>query len=104
FAEIHRTLKPGGHFCVSDVVLQGALPEPLQKDAEMYAGCVSGALQKELYLEIIEKARFKNLTIHKQKEIIIPDKVLLKYMTPLEVAAHKADDKGIFSITVSAQK
>ncbi|HKK10108.1 MAG TPA: arsenite methyltransferase, partial [Bacteroidales bacterium] len=54
FAEIHRTLKPGGHFCVSDVVLQGALPEPLQQDAEMYAGCVSGALQKDDYLDIIK--------------------------------------------------
>ncbi|MFO0361333.1 MAG: arsenite methyltransferase, partial [Flavobacteriales bacterium] len=42
FQEIFRVLKPGGHFSISDVVLVGELPEALQKDAEMYAGCVSG--------------------------------------------------------------
>ena len=45
-SEIYRVLKPGGHFSISDVVLMGELPEALQKDAEMYAGCVSGAIQK----------------------------------------------------------
>lgn len=64
----------------------------------------SGALQKNDYLDIIKKAGFESITIHKQKEIIMPDNILLKYMTPLEVAAYKADDKGIFSITVSAKK
>jgi len=45
FSEMLRVLKPGGHFCVSDVVLKGELPEKLRHDAEMYAGCVSGAIQ-----------------------------------------------------------
>jgi arsenite methyltransferase len=73
FKEINRVLKPNGHFCISDVVLVGNLPESLRKDAEMYAGCVSGAVQKEVYLELITMNGFKNVTIQKEKPIIIPD-------------------------------
>lgn len=47
FAETFRILKKGGHFSVSDIVLVGDLPEGLQKSAEMYAGCVAGAIQKD---------------------------------------------------------
>ncbi|MCF8302889.1 MAG: arsenite methyltransferase [Bacteroidales bacterium] len=104
FKEIYRVLKNEGHFCISDVVLIGELPESLQKDAEMYAGCVSGALQKEKYLHIVEKAGFTNVTIHKEKEIVIPDEILLNYMNETELLAYKHADKGIYSITVSATK
>ena len=47
FAEIMRVLKPGGHFCVSDIVLKGELPDDMREAASLYAGCVSGALQKQ---------------------------------------------------------
>ena len=104
FEEMHRILKPGGHFCVSDVVLLGELPDSLKQDAEMYAGCVSGALPKEEYLKAIETAGFKEVLIHKQKEIIIPDEILLKYLSEEELAAFKQSEKGIYSITVSAKK
>ena len=49
-SEIFRVLKPAGHFSISDIVLIGDLPEALRHDAEMYAGCVSGAIQKDDYL------------------------------------------------------
>jgi len=49
FAEIMRILKPGGHFCISDVVLNGELPLEIQSAAEMYAGCVAGALQRSTF-------------------------------------------------------
>jgi len=104
FDEMHRVLKNGGHFCVSDVVLLGELPESLQKDAEMYAGCVSGALQKEDYLSAIEKVGFRDVILHKEKEIIIPDEILLKYMSKAELSDFKQSGKGIYSITVSAKK
>lgn len=55
FAETYRILKPGGHFSISDVVLEGALPLGLQQAAEMYAGCVSGALQKPIILTLLNK-------------------------------------------------
>jgi arsenite methyltransferase len=104
FAEIHRTLKKGGHFCVSDVVIIGNLPDEIKKDAEMYAGCVSGAIQKEDYLDIIEASGFTNTTIHKEKAIDIPDDILLNYLTPEKLAIYKSSGIGIFSITVSANK
>jgi arsenite methyltransferase len=76
FAQIMRVLKTDGHFCVSDVVLKGQLPEKLRKDAEMYAGCVSGAIDIDEYLAIIKNQGFDNITIHKQKEVAIPESIL----------------------------
>jgi SAM-dependent methyltransferase len=78
FKEIFRVLKPGGHFSISDVVVEGSLPEGLRKDAEMYAGCVSGAIQKEVYLELIHTNRFENICIQKEKAINIPEDILKK--------------------------
>lgn len=104
FAEIMRVLTPGGHFCVSDVVIKGELPENLQKDAEMYAGCVSGALQMNEYLQIIEKQGFKNVVIHKEKEIAIPENVLANYLNSEELKGFQKGETGIYSITVSGYK
>jgi SAM-dependent methyltransferase len=104
FSEIHRTLKPGGHFSISDIVLEGDLPEALREDAEMYAGCVSGAIQKERYLGFIEEAGFENITVQKEKPIEIPNDILGKYLSESEVEEFNSGTVGIYSITVFAQK
>ncbi|MEY4920426.1 MAG: hypothetical protein RLZZ431_1608, partial [Bacteroidota bacterium] len=78
--DIFRVLKPGGHFSISDVVLVGALPEGIRNAAEMYAGCVSGAIQKQVYMELIDANGFENVTIQKEKAIIIPDDILVNYL------------------------
>jgi ubiquinone/menaquinone biosynthesis C-methylase UbiE len=104
FAQIMRVLKSNGHFCVSDVVLKGSLPAQLRKDAEMYAGCVSGAVDIYEYLEIIGKQGFKNIMVHKQKEIAIPNEVLEKYLSKEEIVSFNNGETGIFSITVSGYK
>ena len=104
FKEIYRTLKPGGHFSISDVVLMGKLPDALRKDAEMYAGCVSGAIQKEVYLELIHANGFTNTRIQKEKPIIIPDDILVNYLGTAELNSFKEGVTGIFSITVYAEK
>lgn len=104
FAEIMRVLKPGGHFCVSDVALKGSLPEKLRKDAEMYAGCVSGAVEMDDYLDIISKQGFTNVAVHKEKEIDMPVSVLENYLSNEEIKGFKASGSGIFSITVSGYK
>jgi SAM-dependent methyltransferase len=104
FGEIHRVLKSGGHFCISDVVLNGKLPKGLQEAAEMFAGCVSGALVKEEYLDIIKDEGFNNIEIKKLKEIEIPDNILLNYITPDELKAFKHERVGIYSITVNGTK
>lgn len=104
FTEIHRVLKAGGHFCVSDVVLKGDLPEKLRTDAEMYAGCVSGAMQMDEYLETIRKSGFINVRVHKQRSIEIPADNLNLYLNEKEMPDFQNHKKGIFSITVSAYK
>ena len=104
FSEIFRVLKPGGHFSVSDVVLKGTLSEKMKKDAEMYAGCVSGASEMTEYLKIIENSGFFNVKVHKQKEIKLPDSLLSEYNDANELKSYHAGDTGIYSITVSAEK
>ncbi|MBU6220689.1 MAG: arsenite methyltransferase [Bacteroidetes bacterium] len=104
FKDIYRVLKPGGHFSISDVVLEGTLPEGLRKDAEMYAGCVSGAIQKEDYLDLIKENGFENITIQIQKPIVIPDDILMKYLSTEQIHLFKTGHTGIFSITVFAKK
>ncbi|MFI5188632.1 MAG: arsenite methyltransferase [Chitinophagales bacterium] len=104
FREIFRVLKPGGHFSISDIVLIGTLPKALRKDAEMYAGCVAGAIQKEVYLELINSNGFVNVLLQKEKPIIIPDDILKNYLDEEELAKFKAGNIGIFSITVYAEK
>lgn len=102
--EIYRVLKPGGHFSISDVVLEGELPAKLKNVAEMYAGCVSGAIQKEVYLELVKSNGFTDITVQKEKNIIIPDDILNKYLTDEEIETFKASGSYIKSITVFAQK
>ena len=104
FTETFRVLKPGGHFSVSDIVLVGDLPEGLRKNAEMYAGCVSGAIQKEEYLQIIKDAGFTNIKLQKEKKIVIPDEILSAYLNEEELDKVKNGDLGIVSITVYAEK
>ncbi len=104
FGEIMRVLRPGGHFSISDIVLVGELPEALRNAAEMYAGCVSGAIQKDEYLDIIRQTGFENLSVQKQKPILIPDDILLEYLSPEELKAFVASKTGVFSITAYAEK
>ncbi|MGV3766606.1 MAG: arsenite methyltransferase [Chitinophagaceae bacterium] len=104
FKEILRVLKPGGHFSISDIVLEGVLPTAIQEAAEMYAGCVSGAIQKSAYLALIEKNGFSGIQIQKEKKITIPDDILSAYLNAEELDAFKSGNTGILSITVYAQK
>jgi ubiquinone/menaquinone biosynthesis C-methylase UbiE len=104
FQEIFRVLKKKGHFCISDIVLDGSLPPKLQEAAELYAGCVSGAMQKSDYLGVIRSVGFKNTEIKTEMKNIIPDYILMDYLTPDEVTEFKKSGTGIFSITITAEK
>jgi arsenite methyltransferase len=102
--DIFRVLKPGGHFSISDIVLEGELPKEIKDAAEMYAGCVAGAIQKQVYLELIEANGFKNITIQKDKPIIVPDDILSQYLSAEQLESFKQSGTGIRSITVYAEK
>lgn len=104
FSEIMRVLKPGGHFCISDVVLKGKLPVELHSAAELYAGCVAGALQKEVYLKIIAQTGFIDISVKKERETRLPDSILLEYLSAEQVKKFKSSGTGIFSLTVVGKK
>lgn len=104
FKEVHRILKTGGHFSISDIVLTGDLPEKIKNAAEMYAGCVASAIQKEEYLQIIKNAGFKNIAIQTEKPIIIPDDILKNYLNEEEIKVYKSNKNIIFSISVYGEK
>lgn len=104
FSEIFRVLKTGGHFSISDIVLRGELPPQLQNAAEMYAGCVAGAIQKDAYLDIIRETGFSDIQVQKEKVITVPEEILLEYLSPAELEAYRSGQTGIFSITVFGRK
>ena len=102
--DIYRVLKPGGHFSISDIVLIGNLPAGLQKSAEMYSGCISGAIQKDDYLELIKSNGFENLAVQKEKVISLPADILKEHLNDEEIAQFQSGGAGIFSVTVYAEK
>ena len=104
FAETFRIIKHGGHFSISDIVLQGELPASLREVAALYAGCVSGATEKDDYLNFIKEAGFANITVQKEREIIIPNEIYLQHMTLEQLRILKKNNVGIFSVTVYAEK
>lgn len=104
FAEIHRILKPGAHFCISDIVIKGELPEKVKNFAELYAGCVAGALPQEEYIDTIKKSGFKSVEIKTSKEIHVPDSVLEAYFTRDEIDALRKSGSAVLSITVLGYK
>jgi SAM-dependent methyltransferase len=104
FHEMMRVLKPGGHFCISDVVTEGVIPPELLEQAELYAGCVAGALPVDTYLDIIRKNGFQDVVIRKKKPVDIPEAILNELLTPDEVETFRSSGVGLYSITVTAQK
>lgn len=102
FAEIVRILRPGGHFCVSDIVAHGTVPDAIRRSAELHAGCVAGALDEDEYLGLIETTGFVDIEVPTRRRIEIPDEVLPADLSASERAAF--DDGGLWSITVRATK
>jgi len=104
FSEIHRILKPGGHFSISDIVHTGQLPTSILEAAELYAGCVGGASEKSAYLGFIKQAGFKNIQISQERRIDLPDDLLLNHLSKAELADFKSSKSSMYSVTVYADK
>jgi SAM-dependent methyltransferase len=104
FQETFRIIKPGGHFSISDVITVGQIPEQLREEAELYSGCVTGALEKQTYLDLIIQAGFKNIQIQKERRIEIPDDIINKYLTEDKKELWLNSNVGIFSMTFYAEK
>jgi SAM-dependent methyltransferase len=104
FSEMLRVLRPGGSFGVSDVVLEGELPQGLKEAAELYVGCVSGAIQKADYLEMLRSAGFENVRVVKEKGIELPDDLVAAYLPEDPRGALKASGVRVLSVTVQGSK
>lgn len=104
FKEIFRVLKPNGYFSISDIVLKGELPDKIKHVAEMYTGCMAGAIQKKEYLQIIEENGFMSIRVQKEQQILIPDDILSNYLSEQEINSYKQSGVGVYSITVYAEK
>ena len=104
FSEIFRVLRPGGRFCISDIVLERSLPAKWKEVAELYAGCVSGAILKEQYLSIVREAGFLEVGVRVEKRIHVPIETLAKYVDPDDLEAQQAKGSGILSITLTGSR
>lgn len=104
YSEVWRVLKPGGNFSISDIVINGTLPDGIRNAAAMYAGCVAGAMSKEDYIDAIKDAGFTNVEVVKEREINVPDMLLLQYTTAEELADYKVSGGKVLSVTVYARK
>ena len=104
YQEVYRVMKQGGKFSISDIVLQGDLPDTIKEVAELYAGCVSGAIDQELYIKVIKDAGFTEIETPKVRAINLPDAELLKYISQEELNKFRSSGTGIFSITVTGVK
>jgi ubiquinone/menaquinone biosynthesis C-methylase UbiE len=104
FAEIHRVLKPGGHFCISDIVSSNLLPDWVQGIADAYAGCVSGAVPREDYMRIISEAGFDQVVIRTQRRIDVPAELIAGALSAQQREMVESMDLHVMSITVTARK
>jgi arsenite methyltransferase len=104
FAETLRVLRPGGHFCVSDIIATGALPEGIRRAAALYVGCVAGAMPEPDYLAVIREAGFGELRIVERKSIPLPVEVLREHLSDAEVAAFEASGVELLSVSVLGVK
>ncbi|NCF63747.1 MAG: arsenite methyltransferase [Gammaproteobacteria bacterium] len=104
FAEIFRVLKPGGRFCISDVVSSRELPDWVKGIAEAYAGCVSGTIPKGDYLKLIEDAGFGSVEVASERRIDIPAELIGKSLTRQQREEARDSDLHVVSITVTATK
>lgn len=104
FAEILRVLRPGGHFCVSDIVASQPLPDWIQGVADAYAGCVAGAIPREEYLQIIRETGFSEIEVAAEKRIQVPAALTAAALTPAQRAEAERHDLHVLSLTVKAVK
>jgi len=104
FVEMARVLRPGGRFCVSDIVATGELPAGVRNAAALYVGCIAGALPEAEYLALIEAAGFAGTRIVATRPIDLPDAALSPHLSAAEIAAFRASGVRLLSATALASR
>lgn len=100
FSEIYRVLKPSGYFVISDVVVEGEMSPAAKAAAELYSGCISGALKKDEYLRIITETGFRDLRLDKEREVPVPQEVLDRVLAEVPPSERTLGHARVLSITV----
>jgi arsenite methyltransferase len=100
FFETFRVLKPGGHFCVSDIVATGPLPDGIRSAAALYVGCVAGAIPETEYLDVIRSTGFEDVRIVERKPIPLPDEALREHLSDAELEEFRSSGVQLLSVTV----
>ncbi len=104
FSEIYRVLKPGGHFCISDMVVNGQMEDSIRRDLELYAGCIAGAVSQDEYMGMLREIGFSNPEIRASKKVITSrERLDTKYSPEKAENMWSLSDK-LFSITFYAVK
>ena len=104
-AEAFRVLKPGGRFAVSDVVVRGEMPPEVRKSAELWVGCVAGALEEQEFLLLLRDVGFENASIEPTRVYAAEDAAAFLANTGLDaVQVAEAIDGRIMSAFVRATK
>jgi SAM-dependent methyltransferase len=67
FAEIFRVLRRGGRAAISDIVSDEHVPEALQRDPELWSGCISGSFREDEFLAAFAEAGFHGMEIVKRQ-------------------------------------
>jgi len=110
FQESFRILKPGGRIMISDIVLIKELPGFIKNSIEAYVGCLSGAIKKGNYLQLIKKAGFSEVKVLEEKffslDSITNDPLAKEIYKNLKIPRDKVEEivTSVRSITVQALK
>jgi arsenite methyltransferase len=110
FKETFRVLKPGGRLMVSDIVVTQELPDFIKNSLAAYAGCIAGALMKEVYLQAITDAGFHDVTIVNEQafpiDAIANDQAAQAVIDKMHISNEGLEEIGnsVLSIKVEGKK
>jgi arsenite methyltransferase len=74
FAEAARVLKPGGRLAIADIISEQKMKESIVCDADLWASCIGGAAQREVYRQAIEAAGLRIEEIRENPYKFISDR------------------------------
>jgi arsenite methyltransferase len=103
-AEAFRVLKPGGRFAVSDVIIRGEIPADIRRSADLWTGCVAGALEEQEFLSLLRDAGFENPSIEPTRVYSKEDALALIAGTGVDASAADQIEGRIMSGFVRATK
>lgn len=104
FAQMYQALRPGGRFSVSDIVHVGSFPSELRKAAELYVGCIAGAMERGEYLRRLREGAFVDVRVVTEKAIDLPDRLLDEHLSDDAIVQFRESGAELQSVTVVGRR